>query len=44
MKDAGCVFVTYKMLYYELLESVEGPDPRFDKFGPFPDELPDAAV
>ncbi len=44
MRDAGCVIVTYKVLYYELLESVAGPDPRFDAFGPFPDELPDEAV
>jgi len=41
MRDAGCVFLTYKMLYYELIESVAGPDARF---GPFPDDLPDAAV
>ncbi len=41
MRDAGCVFMTYKMLYYELIESVAGPDARF---GPFPDDLPDAAV
>ena len=44
MTDAGCVFLTYKMLYYELVESVEGPDRRFEAFGPFPDDLPDAAV
>jgi nicotinamidase-related amidase len=44
MKDAGCVFLNYKMLFYELLESVEGPDRRFEAFGPFPDDLPDAAV
>lgn len=44
MRDAGCVFLTYKTLYYELMESVGGPDGRFDAFGPFPDDLPDAAV
>ena len=44
MKDAGCVFLTYKMLYYELIASVEGPGERFDAFGPFPEDLPDAAV
>ena len=44
MQAAGCVFLTYKMLYYELLESVGGPDARFASFGPFPDDLPDAAV
>ncbi len=44
MRAAGCVFLTYKMLYYELLELVEGPDERFEAFGPFPDDLPDVAV
>jgi nicotinamidase-related amidase len=44
MRDAGCVFMTYKMLYYELIASVEGPGARFDAFGPFPEDLPDAAV
>lgn len=44
MTDAGCLFLTYKMLYYELLESVDGPDERFESFGPFPDDLPDAAI
>ena len=44
MRDAGCVFMTYKMLYYELTASVEGPGERFDAFGPFPEDLPDAAV
>ncbi len=44
MKDAGCVFITYKMLYYELTASVEGPGARFDAFGPFPEDLPDAAL
>ena len=47
MKAAGAVFTTYKMLYYELVEAVEG-EPRNDKMfarlGPFPDDLPDAAV
>lgn len=44
MQSAGCTFVTYKMLFYELLESVEGPAPRSEAFGSFPDDLPDAAV
>jgi nicotinamidase-related amidase len=44
MKEAGCVFLTYKMLFYELLESVDGPNKRFEAFGPLPDDLPDAAV
>ena len=47
LKDAGAVFTTYKMLYYELVEAVEG-EPRNDKMlarlGPFPDDLPDAAI
>ena len=47
LKAAGAVFTTYKMLYYELVEAVEG-EPRNDKLfarlGPFPDDLPDTAV
>lgn len=47
MKAAGAVFLTYKTLYYELIESVEG-DRRMEKrprsFGPVPDDIPDAAV
>jgi nicotinamidase-related amidase len=46
MKAAGVVFSTYKMLYYELIEAVEGR--HTDKFqkalGPFPDDLPDSAL
>jgi len=45
MKAEGVVFLTYKSLYYELVEAVEGPRDRLRKqFGPFPDDLPDAAV
>lgn len=44
MKDAGCLFLTYKTLYYELLESVEGPGDHVKEFEPLPDDLPDAAV
>jgi isochorismate hydrolase len=44
MRGEGAVFLTYKSLYYELIESVEG-GPHGDKqrvtFGPFPDDLPD---
>jgi nicotinamidase-related amidase len=40
MKGAGAIFLTYKTLYYELTESVDGGE----TFGPFPDDLPDAAV
>jgi nicotinamidase-related amidase len=47
MKAEGVVFLTYKSLYYELVEAVEGPRSRdrlLKRFGPFPDDLPDAAV
>jgi nicotinamidase-related amidase len=45
MKAEGVVFLTYKSLYYELVEAVEGPRDQLHKsFGPFPDDLPDAAV
>jgi len=47
MKAEGAVFLTYKSLYYELIEAVEGgrhTEKILDKFGPFPDDLPDSAV
>lgn len=47
MKAEGAVFLTYKSLYYELIEAVEGGRHRekvLATFGPFPDDLPDAAV
>jgi isochorismate hydrolase len=47
MKAEGAVFLTYKSLYYELIEAVEGGrhrDKVVETFGPFPDDLPDAAV
>jgi hypothetical protein len=47
MKAEGAVFLTYKTLYYELLESVEGnahSAKMLKAFGAFPDDLPDAAV
>lgn len=44
LKDAGCVFLSYKTLYYELIESVAGPPERSAALGPFPDDLPDAAL
>jgi nicotinamidase-related amidase len=47
MKADGAVFLTYKSLYYELIEAVEGGRHRENvvaTFGPFPDDLPDAAV
>src|SRR5262249_37950569 len=47
MKADGAVFLSYKSLYYELIEAVEGGRHRENvvaTFGPFPDDLPDAAV
>jgi nicotinamidase-related amidase len=46
LKAAGVVFLTYKTLFYELIEAVDGgPHMKkmFKKFGPFPDDLPDIA-
>jgi nicotinamidase-related amidase len=47
MKTEGIIFLTYKTLYYELIEAVEGAPHRdkvLKRFGPFPDDLPDTAV
>jgi nicotinamidase-related amidase len=47
MKAAGAAFLTYKSLYYELIEAVEGgrhADKLLAAFGPFPDDLPDCAL
>jgi nicotinamidase-related amidase len=46
MKAEGAIFLTYKSLYYELLEAVDGSHAEkiLEKFGPFPDDLPDCAV
>ena len=47
MKAEGAVFLTYKSLYYELIEAVESGRNRdriLKTFGPFPDDLPDALV
>ena len=47
MKAAGAVFLTYKSLYYELVEAVDGArhsEKVLATFGPFPADLPDAAV
>ena len=47
LKAAGVVFLTYKTLFYELIEAVDGgPHMKklFRKFGPFPDDLADIAV
>jgi len=47
MNAAGVVFLSYKTLYYELLQTVGGgphADAMIAAFGPFPDALPDQAV
>jgi nicotinamidase-related amidase len=47
MQGEGAVFLTYKTLYYELIEAVEGgryTDKMIATFGPFPDDLPDCAA
>ncbi len=47
MKAAGVVFSTYKTLYYELIEAVDGGrrgEKMLETFGPFPDDLPDTAI
>jgi nicotinamidase-related amidase len=47
MKAEGIVFLTYKALYYELMEAVEGAphrDKALERFGPFPADLPDTGV
>jgi nicotinamidase-related amidase len=45
MKAEGVIFSTYKSLYYELIEAVEGgrhTEKALKTFGPFPDDLPDS--
>jgi nicotinamidase-related amidase len=45
MKAEGAIFLTYKSLYYELIEAVEGGQEQIlQTFGPFPDDLPDSAA
>jgi isochorismate hydrolase len=47
MKAEGIVFLTYRTLYYELMEAVEGArhrDKALERFGPFPADLPDSAA
>jgi len=47
MKAEGAVFLTYKSLYYELIEAVDGgrhTEKMLESFGPFPDDLPDCAA
>ena len=46
MRDEGAVFLTYKTLYYELTDSVEGAQHEAKlsaTVGPLPDDLPDVA-
>jgi nicotinamidase-related amidase len=46
MQAAGAVFLTYKSLYYELIEAVDGGRhgaAMRAAFGPFPEDLPDRA-
>jgi nicotinamidase-related amidase len=47
MKTEGAIFLTYKSLYYELIQAVGGgphSEKIFETFGPFPDDLPDSAA
>jgi isochorismate hydrolase len=47
MKAEGAVFLTYKTLYYELIQAVDGGRhgaAMRATFGPFPDDLPDRAT
>jgi isochorismate hydrolase len=47
MKAEGAVFLTYKSLYYELIETVGGARARdkvLERFGPLPEDLPDSAL
>jgi nicotinamidase-related amidase len=46
MQAAGAIFLTYKTLYFELVEAVEGRDNDrlSETFGPFPEDLPDCAA
>jgi nicotinamidase-related amidase len=47
MQAEGAVFLTYKTLYYELIEAVDGGRHGAALravFGPFPDDLPDHAL
>ena len=46
MRAEGAVVLTYKTLFYELIEAVEGgqhADKLTETYGPFPDDLPDTA-
>lgn len=47
LKAEGATFLTYKSLYHELFEAVEGSPHRKkigEEFGPFPEDLPDSLL
>ena len=47
MQAEGAIFLTYKSLYYELVEAVEGgrhSKKMIAELGPLPDDLPDVAA
>jgi hypothetical protein len=44
MQAEGAIFLTYKSLYYELIEAVARTDKMLETLGPFPDNLPDSAL
>lgn len=47
LEAAGAVFLSYKTLYYEMIEAVDGGrhgEKLLRTFGEFPDDLPDTAV
>jgi len=46
MKAEGAIFLTYKTLFYELIEAVDGgrhAEKMTSAYGPFPDDMPDCA-
>jgi nicotinamidase-related amidase len=45
MRHEGAVFLTYKTLYYELFQAVDGSGRTLaERLGPYPNDLPDAAL
>lgn len=45
MRAEGAVFVTYKTLFFELIEAVDGgrhAEKMFKAFGPMPDDIPES--
>jgi len=44
LEAAGVVLVTYKTLYYELIEAVQSATERVGRFAPPPLDLPDTAL